>query len=147
MPAVSVVLPPGASVATRVFRQNGWDANACVTRMVALLQQLTVKMVPLNAFSGRPPSAGGLNRGSRQVPVHVGGSSGSILALSWVSLYETSVRYGVAVPSMLGSHRVFQNTSLPLKKARCIPAARAFSTLVRWALDQYSSWPTESKAR
>ena len=46
---------------------------------------------------------------------------------------------------MLFSHRVFQNTSLPLKNARCTPAARAASTLVRCAPDQYSSWPTERK--
>src|SRR3989442_259381 len=143
MPAVSVVLPPGASVATRVFRQNGWDENACVTRMVALLQQLTVKIVPLSAFPGRPPAAGGLNRGSRQVPVHVGGSRGSILAFAWVSLYETSVRYGVLLPSMLGSQRVFQKISLPLKNARFTPAARAVSTFARCPPDQYSSCPTD----
>ena len=34
---------------------------------------LTMKIVPVSAFSGRPPSAGGLKRGSRQVPVQVGG--------------------------------------------------------------------------
>ena len=34
---------------------------------------------------------------------------------------------------MLGSQRVFQNTSLPLKNARCTPAARAASTLARCA--------------
>ena len=47
---------------------------------------LTMKIVPVSAFSGRPPSAGGLKRGSRQVPVHVGGSGGSMIALSCVSL-------------------------------------------------------------
>ena len=47
---------------------------------------------------------------------------------------------------MLFSQRVFQKTSLPLKNARWTPAARAASTLARWAPDQYSSWPTERKA-
>ena len=46
---------------------------------------------------------------------------------------------------MLASQRVFQNTSLPLKKARFTPASRAASTLARWAPDQYSSWPTDMK--
>ena len=32
---------------------------------------------------------------------------------------------------MLFSQRVFQNTSLPLKNARCTPAARAASTFAR----------------
>ena len=45
-----------------------------------------MKIVPVRAFSGRPPSAGGLKRGSRQVPVQVGGSWGSIFALACVSL-------------------------------------------------------------
>src|SRR5215217_6562120 len=103
-----------------------------------------MKRVPVRAFSGLPPSAGGLKRGSRQVPVQAG--VGSILALAWVSLYDTSVRYGVPEPSMLASQRVFQNTSLPLKNARCTPAPRAASTLARWAADQYSSWPTDRNA-
>ena len=41
--------------------------------------------------------------------------------------------------------RVFQNTSLPLKKARLTPASRADSTALRSAPDQYSSWPLERK--
>src|SRR5688572_15254054 len=48
------------------------------------LPSLTVKICPDNAFSGRPPSLGGLNRGSRHVPVQAG--LGSILALACVSL-------------------------------------------------------------
>jgi hypothetical protein len=43
------------------------------------------------------------------------------------------VRWGVAVPSMLGSQRVFQKISLPLKKARRTPASRAASTAARCA--------------
>jgi len=49
-------------------------------------------------------------------------------------------------PSMLFSQRVFQNTSLPLKKARWSPAPRAASTFARWPPDQYSSWPTDRNA-
>ena len=51
---------------------------------VGLDSPLTVKIVPVSAFSGRPPSEGGEKRGSRQVPVHSG--EGSILAPSCVSL-------------------------------------------------------------
>ena len=46
---------------------------------------------------------------------------------------------------MLGSHRVFQNTSLPLKNARLTPASRAASTFARCWPDQYSSWPLDMK--
>ena len=41
------------------------------------------------------------------------------------------MRFGVFDPSVLGSKRVFQNTSLPLKNARLTPASRAASTLAR----------------
>ena len=43
--------------------------------------------------------------------------------------------------------RVFQNTSLPLKKARLTPVSRAASTLARWVPLQYSSWPLERNIR
>ena len=46
---------------------------------------------------------------------------------------------------MLGSHRVFQNTSFPLKKARFTPASRAAVTFARCWPDQYSSWPVDMK--
>ena len=46
---------------------------------------------------------------------------------------------------MLFWKRVFQNTSLPLKKARLTPASRAASTFARWVPDQYSSCPTDMK--
>ena len=46
---------------------------------------------------------------------------------------------------MLFAQRVFQNISLPLKKARLTPALRAASTLARSPADQYSSWPLEMK--
>ena len=47
---------------------------------------------------------------------------------------------------MLGSQRVFQKISLPVKNARFTPASRAASTLLRWPADQYSSWPLEMKS-
>src|SRR5215831_7717020 len=114
-----VLLP--VSPATGVLRQKRSLAKAAAS-VSAVEPRLTVKMVPPSWFSGRPPSAGGLNRGSRQLPVHVGGSAGSITALAWVSLYDTRVRFWVAVPSMAFSQRVFQKISFPLKNARCTPA-------------------------
>lgn len=51
--------------------------------LIAEVPSLTVKIVPLSAFSGLGPSGLKL-RGSRQVPVQV--EVGSILALAWVSL-------------------------------------------------------------
>src|SRR6266496_1699154 len=102
-----------------------------------------MKRLPERAFSGLPPSAGGLKRGSRQVPVQVGGSNGSSLAFACVSLYETSVRYAVVLLSILFSQRVFQKISFPLKNARFTPAARAASTFARCWPDQYSSCPTD----
>src|ERR1700756_2539118 len=106
---------------------------------MSVVPELTMNSCPLSELAGLPPSAGGLKRGSSQVPVHVGGSLGSVGALKCVSLYVTSVRYGVFEPSVLASHRVFQNTSLPLKKARLTPAFRAASTFARCPADQYSS--------
>src|SRR5262249_20069434 len=100
-PVGSVATVPGARLATLVLRQKRMRLYSPGTVMPSLRGKLTVKIVPLSAFSGRPPSAGGLKRGSRQVPVHVGGSAGSIGLLAAVSLYETRVRYGVAEPSML----------------------------------------------
>ena len=44
---------------------------------------------------------------------------------------------------MLGSNRVFQNTSFPLKNARFTPASRAALTFARCWPDQYSSWPAD----
>ena len=44
---------------------------------------LMMKNWPVSEFSGRPPSPGALNRGSRQVPVH---STGSVCAGKCVSL-------------------------------------------------------------
>src|SRR5437764_1318645 len=85
----NAVVPPAPRVATRVLRQNRsaeYAFDAVIVEFV--VQQFTVKSVPVNAFCGRPPSAGGLNRGSIQVPVHVGGSRGSSTAFLCVSLYD-----------------------------------------------------------
>lgn len=67
-----------------VLSQNRSDLNEAGTLIASLRGPLTVKIVPVSAFSGRPPSDGGLKRGSRQVPVHNG--DGSVLASSAVSL-------------------------------------------------------------
>ena len=52
----------------------------------------TVKIVPVRAFSGFPPSAGGLKLGSRQVPVQVGGSAGSIFAAVGYSAVQVAIQ-------------------------------------------------------
>src|SRR5947207_15189272 len=114
VPCGSVADAPAPSVAIDVFRQKRILPSVSGTTIDRDSYPLTVKIVPVSAFSGRPPSAGGLKRGSRQVPVHVGGSAGSMTAFACVSLYVTRVRYGVFVPSMLDSQRVFQKISLPL---------------------------------
>ncbi len=62
-----------------MLRQNRILPSAAGTVMLVVAPSLTVKIVPVKAFSGRPPSAGGLKRGSRHVPVHTLGR-GSILA-------------------------------------------------------------------
>src|SRR6516164_8309362 len=83
-PVAKVAEVPGARVATEVFRQNRIWPNADGTEIPRFEGPLTMNIVPLSAFSGRPPSEGGLNLGSRQVPVHMG--VGSIFALAEVSL-------------------------------------------------------------
>ena len=84
MPCGSVAVVAGASVATAVLRQKRILPSAAGTSIAVVAPSLTMKSVPVSAFSGRPPSAGGLKRGSRQVPVHAG--VGSIFALACVSL-------------------------------------------------------------
>ncbi len=79
----------GASWAMAVLRQKRRLASVPGTVMgvpVGSAPWLTVKRVPVSWFWGRPPSAGGLNRGSSHVPVQVVGSAGSITALACVSL-------------------------------------------------------------
>src|SRR4026208_825568 len=91
--------PPPPPAAAGELRQNRWVAAAGGTTMLGYCpwQHCTVKMVPVSAFSGRPPPAGRVKRGSRHVPVQV--LVGSMSALACVSLYDTSVRNAVAVPS------------------------------------------------
>src|SRR5215471_1242264 len=84
-PVGNVAVWPAESDATAVLRQNRIFPSADGTSMGSLRIPFTVKIDPLTAFSGRPPSAGGLKRGSRHVPVHTVGS-GSIFALACVSL-------------------------------------------------------------
>src|SRR5437899_11278300 len=114
-----------------VFLQKRILPSAWGTVMASLRTEFTQKTVPVSAFSGLPPSAGGLKRGSRQVPVQVGGSCGSRTRLSSVSLYVTSVRLAVCDESSEGSQRVFQKSSLPVKLAMLTPASRAFWIAVR----------------
>ncbi len=81
-----------------------------------------------------------------KVPVQIPLGSGMPFGCgrdSLVSLYETSVRFGVEAPSMLGARRVFQKTSLPLKYVWWTPARRAFSAFVNWSWVQYSSCPED----
>src|SRR5262249_32486510 len=84
-PVGKVAVWPAESDATVVLRQKRILPSAAGTSIGSARIPFPVKIAPLSAFSGRPPSAGGLNRGSRQVPVHTFGS-GSIFALAWVSL-------------------------------------------------------------
>jgi hypothetical protein len=63
-------------VATLVLRQKRILPSAAGT-VSGASTSLTMYAVPVRPFSGRPPSAGGLLVGSRQVPVQVGGSAGS----------------------------------------------------------------------
>src|SRR2546430_10717616 len=97
-----------------LFLQKRILRSACGTVMESLRTSLTRKLVPLKAFSGRPPSAGGLNRESRHLPVQMGGSAGSMTLFANVSLSQTSVRLGALVPSTLDSQRVFQQITFPL---------------------------------
>ena len=88
VPSLRVAVWPGACEAMLVLRQMRILPSAAGTS-IAEVPELTLNIVPVTAFSGRPPSAGGLKRGSRQVPVHTLGSPGgpgSILAFAWVSL-------------------------------------------------------------
>ena len=82
-PSCTVWLPVRPAIA--VLRQKRRFAY-CAVMTGVVEPRLTVKIVPPSWFSGLPPSPGGLKRGSRQVPVHVGGSCGSSTLLSSVSL-------------------------------------------------------------
>ena len=85
MPVPNVALPFVGSVATLVLRQNRIFPSGSETVIVVVGPgALTENIVPLRAFSGLPPSAGGLKRGSRHVPVQ--SADGSIFAFACVSL-------------------------------------------------------------
>src|SRR3954468_25007861 len=70
VPELRVATPPVRS-ATRVFCQKRRRAIEAGT-LIAVVPELTVQIVPVTPFSGRPPSAGGLKRGSRHVAVQIG---------------------------------------------------------------------------
>src|SRR6266702_3390271 len=134
-----VAVWPGCRAATLVFRQNRSLAYAAGT-CSEYEQQFTIQSWPVSVFSGCPPSPGGLNRGSRQAPVQVGGSAGSVWRLSRLSLYVISVRLA-SLPYWLAAHRVFHHIRLPAKNARLTPAFLAAVTLARSPLSQYSECP------
>ena len=48
-------------------------------------------------------------------------------------------------PFAPASHRVFQKTSFPLQKAKCLPLERAASTFLRWLPLQYCHGREEIK--
>src|SRR2546430_14061825 len=106
-----------------VFLQKRILPSACGTVMESLRTSLTRKLVPLKAFSGRPPSAGGLDGEFRHMPVQMGGSPGSMALVANVSLYQTSVGNGVLVPSILDAQRAIQKSIVPLKQGNFTPAA------------------------
>src|SRR6187549_1178428 len=85
MPGAIVADVPAASDASGVFRQKRSRPSSEDTVSGSAPQQLPMKIVPVRAFSGRPPSPGGLNRASRQVPVQTLGD-GSIHAFASVFL-------------------------------------------------------------
>src|SRR5713226_5047183 len=63
--------------------------------MASFRVPFTENSVPVSEFSGCPPSAGGLKRGSRQVPVQVVGSAGSMGWLAWVFITNERAVGGV----------------------------------------------------
>src|SRR4051794_32952961 len=87
VPGGRIAFSESANVAIVVFRQNRIRPSAAGTSIDALISKaFTLKSKPVSEFSGRPPSPGGLNLGSRQVPVHVSGSTGFGIPLLKVSL-------------------------------------------------------------
>src|SRR5256885_17123186 len=100
-----------------VFLQKRILPSAWGTVMASLRTEFTQKTVPVSAFSGRPPSAGGLKRGSRQVPVQVGGSAGSITPSAFVFFLRNQGRYGGVLASVLCFPRGLPETSFARKKA------------------------------
>ena len=85
-----------------MFRQNR-SLEYCAGTLMSVVPALTTNNCPVSAFCGRPPSPGGLNRGSSQVPVQVGGSCGSTDAVV-VGLLVTdqgAVRGAAAVDARL----------------------------------------------
>src|SRR5262245_4724291 len=86
VPFGNVAVAPAARVATEVLRQQRCFPKAAGTVIDVVSPSFTPNIWPFSAFWGRPPSAGGLKRGSAHVPVHVGGSCGSMTAFACVSL-------------------------------------------------------------
>ena len=66
----------GLQIGDRGIAPEPEVAEAGGTWMFVVAPSFTMKMVPLNAFSGRPPSAGGLTRRSRQCAGQAKGANG-----------------------------------------------------------------------
>src|SRR3954447_18288539 len=95
----SATFVPEVSEVSDVLRQSRYLPSSAET-VTGRSEKFEAYMVPVRAFSGRPPPlAGDEKRGSRQVPVH----SGELVSTFWfdhVSLYDVSVRYAVDVPAI-----------------------------------------------
>src|SRR2546430_14725758 len=100
-----------------VFRQNRDCASTAGTlidrSVLSAPGPFTMKMVPFRAFSGLPPSAGGLKRGSRHVPVHVGGGRGAGTPVGSGSLFGGPLRGGGGGAAVGGPPPGFPKGSFP----------------------------------
>src|SRR2546425_963007 len=72
MPFASVPVPLGGNVGMLVLRQNRRRVYSGGTSMTSVGCASTWKMVPVNEFSGRPPSDGGVKAGPDVHPRDVG---------------------------------------------------------------------------
>ena len=122
------------SDAAAVFRQNRILPSAAGT---AISCRLIVGTGPVHHEEGSGQAVFRLTAVGRRTEARIAPGSGPLA--DGVDFRERE-RFLIAdqgpirrvVPSMLFSHRVFQKTSLPLKKARLTPASRAASTFSRW---------------
>ena len=108
-------------------------------------QHCTVKMVPVSAFSGRPPSVGGLKRGSRQVPVQRRGRIDVGVRVRLLVRDQRAVRGGGAVDARLPARLPEHFVAAEEREVQAVVARRS-RRCARWPLDQYSSWPTDRNA-
>ena len=114
------------------------------TASASLRTPFTVKIVPVSAFSGRPPSAGGLKRGSRQVPVHAGVGIDLRVRVRLLVGDERAVRRSpsrrCSAPSASSRTPRCRRRRRGARRRRAPPRRSCAAPP-----DQYSSWPTERK--